>query len=87
MGLVFALLILGGFYTYFVITSIAHVAARQELVGKVASLKSSVSELESKYLSKTSGITESYAHSLGYVTAKNETFVQRNIAVTLHDAQ
>lgn len=73
-------------YVYFVMTSIVHVAARQELAAKVAVTKAAVSKLETRYLSETERVTESYARSIGFVTAPHKTFVERGRAVTLHDA-
>ncbi len=73
-------------YMYFVMSSVIHVAARQELAGKVAAAKVAVSKLETAYLIRTKDITESYARSVGFVAASHETFVERGGAVTLHDA-
>ncbi len=74
-------------YVYFVMTSIVHVAARQELIKKVALAKTAVSSLESVYLAKTKSLTESYAHSIGFTAPSKKVFVERAVAVTLHDGR
>ncbi|MDO8523874.1 MAG: hypothetical protein Q7R74_01445 [bacterium] len=79
--LVFVLL-----YVYFVMASIVHVVARQELAAKVVVTKAAVSKLETRYLSETERVTESYARSIGFVAASHKIFVERGRAVTLHDA-
>lgn len=80
--------VFGILYIYFVTSSIVHVAARQELMGKVVATQVSVSSLETQYFAKTQAITEAYAAALGFVAISNsnETYVTRNTALTLHDA-
>lgn len=82
LGILFV--ILGILYIYFVTSSILHVAARQELLGKVVAAKTAVASLETRYFGKTQAITETYAHSIGFVAVAKETFVERNTALTLH---
>ena len=86
-GLSAAFLVVTALYIYFVMASIVHVAARQELAGKVASAKSALSTLETQYLSKSQAITEAYAHSAGFVSASRQSFVVRENTVTFHDAR
>jgi hypothetical protein len=86
VGTVGALFVVFGIlYIYFVTSSILHVAARQELMGKVVATETAVSSLETSYFAKTQAVTEPYARSIGFVTASNVAFVQRNTALTLHD--
>ena len=75
---------LGILYIYFVTSSILHVAARQELLGKVVASKTTVALLETRYFGKTQAITETYARSIGFVAVAKESFVERNTALTLH---
>jgi hypothetical protein len=82
-GIASLLLIFAVLYVYFVMASIVHAAARQELIGKVATLQTDVSGLETEYLSKTQGVTEAYAHELGFVTANRETFIERQSVATV----
>ena len=72
-------------YVYFVMASIVHVAARQELAGTFSSTKAAVSQLETEYLAKTQGITEAYATSVGFVPVSAQAFVERENTVTFHD--
>lgn len=65
-------------YIYLVVASIAHVAARQSLETQIASQKATVAALETSYLAKTTSITEEYAHTLGFVTPQQKTFVERS---------
>ena len=80
--------VFGILYIYFVTSSIVHVAAREELMGKVVATQVSVSSLETQYFAKTQAITEAYAASLGFVAISNsdEAYVTRDTALTLHDA-
>lgn len=85
VGIVGVLFVVFGIlYIYFVTSSILHVAARQELMGKVIAARTAVSTLETAYFAKTQTITEPYARSLGFVSASNQVFVERNTALTLH---
>lgn len=62
-------------YTYFVAFSIAHVALREELVRKTATIAEEVALLEKEYLARSNGITEHTALAFGLVPAENRVFV------------
>ena len=81
-----ALAVLVVLYIYFVVASIAHVAARQELLSKISAAQAEVGTLETAYFKKTAGITESYAEELGFVTPSKNVFVERDAALTLQNA-
>ena len=73
-------------YVYFLIASVAHVAARGELAGEARILDSRVASLEATYLSRSTEISESYARSVGFVPARSTSFVEKRAVVTLHTA-
>ena len=81
-----SLTILVVLYIYFVVASIAHVAAQQQLLGTISKEKAQVAVLETSYFSKTEGITESYARSLGFVPPARKDYVERNTALTIKNA-
>lgn len=85
VGVTFAVLSI--LYTYFMFSSVMHVAARQQLASQMSKISAEVATLETTYLGKTQNITESYAHSLGYVGVKDRAFAKRLGAVTLHTAR
>ena len=74
-------------YVYFVIASIFHVADRQELMSRITATKAAVSVLETAYLAKTEGITESYAIGEGYVENPKQIFVERDTAVSIRNVR
>lgn len=87
LGTMVLLLLLSGFsYIYFVMTSVAHVAQREETAHKVASLSAEVARLESAYLTQSQTVTESYARTLGYVTPTSRTFVEKTSLALSRDA-
>lgn len=71
-------------YIYFMISSVVHVAARQELVRTASRASAEVAALETAYLEKTQTITEPYARSLGFVAIEDRTFVSKSTAVTFN---
>jgi len=77
----------GVLYTYFVMASVAHVAAREEISRKVALTSAEVARLEASYLASSQGITEAYARSLGFVKEKNRIFVEKTSLTALRDAR
>lgn len=70
-------------YIFFMFSSVMHVAARHDLAGRMSQLSADVAMLETVYLNKTQVITESYAHSLGYVQTKNHAFAKKISTVSL----
>lgn len=77
------LLLLSAVYLYGVISSVMHVAAREELSYEVTRLSSKVARLEAEYLTRTDGITESFARERGYVLISGRSFVERTQGITL----
>ncbi|MBP9832018.1 MAG: hypothetical protein KBC74_00630 [Candidatus Pacebacteria bacterium] len=81
-----AFLLLSVLYIYFMISSVVHVAARQELVRSASRASAEVATLETAYLSKTQTITEPYARSLGFVSVRDRSFVSK-ASVAFKDAR
>lgn len=77
-GLILASLL----YVYFVMSSVAHVAARGSLSERSAGLSAEVASLETRYLSRAQGITEPYARAHGFVSAGSRGVVERASLVT-----
>jgi hypothetical protein len=62
-------------YGYAVVSSIAQVSLRESALKETRVLTAERALLEGEFLSKTSGITEEYARSLGYRDAHERVFV------------
>jgi hypothetical protein len=73
-------------YMYFVMASVAHVASRGALEHEVALLSAEVAKLETRYLSDSRVITESYAKARGFVSVSNAAYVERASRVTYVNA-
>jgi len=71
------LLLLSLVYVYSVMTSVMHVAAREEFSIEATRLSAEVARLEAEYLSRTQFITESYAKDHGFVALSGRTFVEK----------
>ncbi|MBY0538968.1 hypothetical protein K2P56_00845 [Patescibacteria group bacterium] len=84
-GILFVLLSV--LYVYSVIASVMHVAAREELTFEATRLSSEVARLEAEYLSRTEGITESFARERGYTSISSRSFVERTSSVTFNNAR
>lgn len=84
-GVLFVLLSV--LYVYSVIASVMHVAAREELTFEATRLSSEVARLEAEYLSRTEGITESFARERGYTSISRRSFVERTSSVTFNNAR
>lgn len=63
-------------YMYFVMTSVMHVAGREEAAIQASRLSAEVARLESEYLSRTESITEPYAKTRGFVSISKRSFVE-----------
>lgn len=70
-------LVLSVLYGYAVVSSIAHVSYRETARKEVRALTTERGSLEQAYLVKTSGITETYARTLGYRDPQERIFVAR----------
>lgn len=70
-------LVLSVLYGYAVVSSIAHVSYREAARKEVRALTTERGSLEQAYLVKTSGITETYARTLGYRDPQERIFVAR----------
>lgn len=81
-----AFLLLSVLYIYFMISSVVHVAARQELVRSASRASAEVATLETAYLAKTQTLTEPYARSLGFVSVRDRSFVSK-ASVAFKDAR
>ncbi len=80
---VIALAVLVMVYLYGVISSVMYVAGREELSREVTRMSSEVATLESEYLTRTQGITESFARERGFVAITERSFVERASGVSL----
>lgn len=58
-------------YGYFVNGAIVNIVATKDMQSKIASLTSSVGDLEASYLAAKSSITLDYAHTLGFAEVKS----------------
>ena len=85
MGLL--LIIISVVYVYSVMTSVMHVAAREELSRDATRLSAEVARLEAQYLSRTESITESWARDHGYVSLADRTFVEKIDSLSLNIAR
>lgn len=74
MGALF--LLVSAVYMYFVMTSVMHVAGREEASIRASRLSAEVARLESEYLARTESITEPYAKTRGFVTISKRSFVE-----------
>jgi len=74
-------------YMYFVMASVAHVAARGALEQDVALLSADVAQLESQYFAQSEGITEAFARAHGFVSISKSAYVERASLVTLKDSR
>ncbi len=77
------LVLLSVVYVYSVMTSVMHVAAREELSREATRLSAEVARLEAQYLSRTESITESWAREHGYVSLAERTFVGKIDSLSL----
>ncbi len=84
---IIVLLLLSAVYLYGVISSVMHVAAREELSFEIKRLSSDVARLEAEYLTRTDGITESFARERGYVAVSDRSFVERTEGITFNNAR
>jgi hypothetical protein len=84
-GICLALLVV--VYLYGVITSVMHVANNEELSIEITRLSSEVAKLEAEYLTRTDGITESFALERGYVAISERVFVERAAGITLNSTR
>lgn len=76
LGLLGIMLVaLGALYFYFVMMSIMHVVAREDMQMEIAQAESRIGTLESEYLVKKQAITEEFALSEGYVAVGEKQYV------------
>lgn len=69
-------------YGYAVVSSIAEVSLRESARKEVRTLTALRGTLESEYLAKTNGITETYARTLGYRDPVSRVFYERPTALS-----
>ena len=75
--LVFAILILAGFYGYFISKSIINVIVREEISGDVVAVNGAISELEAEYIAHKNAIGIEFAISAGFKNLAEKKFVAR----------
>lgn len=81
-SLVGSLCVVGGLYVGLVMLSVFHAVRSQEMVTENQKIAAEVSNLEQEYLSRSTEMTETYAHTLGLVAPTSRTFIERG-ALTL----
>jgi hypothetical protein len=64
-------------YAYFLVSTVATIALREEHAMRVRALSSEVSQLEAAYLSKKQGVSTELAFSLGFVSVANPLYIDR----------
>jgi len=75
--LIVALFILGGFYSYLLVSSVVNVIVREEAEQEIAQLNSTLSDMEFAYIKQQDTIDLTRAHSLGFTDATEKLFVSR----------
>ena len=81
------LLVVSIIYVYGVISSVMHVASREEIAIQITKASSEVGRLEAEYLARTDGITESFAKEKGYVAISERSFVEQVSGVTYNSTR
>lgn len=71
------LITVSGSYVYFVSTSVAHVVMRKEVDSNIASLATSVSQLESEYIEIQHSVSNDIATHKGFVIADTKIFIDK----------
>ena len=66
-----------GTYAYLVSTSIADVVMRKEVEQRIATLATSISELESEYIELQHSVSNDIASQHGFVAANTKVFIDR----------
>lgn len=74
-------------YVYSIMTSVMHVAAREELSIEATRLSAEVAALEAEYLSRTRSITETYARAKGFVALSDRSFVEKVSALSVNTSR
>ena len=64
-------------YMYFVSASIAHVVMRKEIDSQIASVGTSVSQLEAQYIEMQHSVSSDIASLQGFVKVDKEVFIDR----------
>lgn len=77
-GLLGAVCLLVGLYVYFVNVTVHNVVARRELEEQMVVIATTVSQLESEYITLKSEVTLDVAASRGFAQADVEQFVSRS---------
>lgn len=70
-------------YAYCIVASVSHVAMRESLARDNAALADTIAVLEQDYLARGSGITETYARTLGFVSISSQVYLTRSPSLTL----
>jgi hypothetical protein len=70
-------------YAYFLISTVATIALREEAALSIRQVSSEVSALEASYLEKKLGITRELASALGFTTVDEPTYVTRTTLSTV----
>jgi sensor histidine kinase regulating citrate/malate metabolism len=73
-------------YVYFVGMAIINTVVRKEVEHDAAQLKSTVAQLEVRYLTEKNEITVALAMSMGFVRIENKTFAQRTTYIGRADS-
>lgn len=68
------------FYAYLVNQTVLNIVERENIQDEITTLNSRISELEFKYIALKNNINLEYAHSLGFINAKNVKFASRKLS-------
>lgn len=74
-------------YGYALVNSIAQVSLRESVLKETRALAAERATLEGTYLSKTGGITEKYARTLGYQDVGERVFISKAALTYAPDAR
>ena len=64
-------------YVYFVSTSVAHVVMRKEVDANIATLATSVSQLEAEYIEIQHSVSNDIATHKGFIVADSKIFIDK----------
>lgn len=70
-----ALVLMASAYMYFVSASVVHVVMRKEIGKEIATMHTTISQLEAAYIESQHTMSESLANQKGFVKASDKIFI------------
>lgn len=70
-------------YMYFLTSSVGYVSLREEMAGTSRTLSGQTAQVEAAYLARSIDMTEAYARTQGLVHTNTDTFVEREVHLTV----